>query len=618
MGTSSKIPYWQLVFDQKVVTPEIVDYPYDGAGTEESPYAVTWIPNDPRNPMNFKDRTKWLYTVQVSFVTLTVALVSSVYSGGMGQVVQEFQCEEEIAILGISLFVLGFAFGPLLWAPMSEVFGRRNVFTITFAILTAFNAGAAGAQNIQTLVILRFFAGFFGSSPFGNSGGTIADMFPASKRGIAISLFAAAPLCGPTIGPVIGGFLGARAGWRWVEGFMAIFSGVVWLSLVFLLPETYAPVLLRQRAAKLSELTGQVYRSKLDIERGPVSLSQTLKTALSRPWILLFKEPIVLLFCIYMAIIYGTLYMLFAAYPIVFQESRGWSEGIGGLAFLGILVGMVFGVAYTFPDNMKYARRCREAPAGTRLAPEVRLPPSIIGGIALPVGLFWFAWTNYPSIHWMASVAAGAPFGFGLVLVFLSVFNYLIDAYTIFAASVLAANSALRSLFGFAFPLFTTYMYENLGIHWASSIPAFLALACIPFPIVFYLYGARIRKHCPYAAQAEAFMQKLAAAQQQQQQKQAAVGPQEKEKLDVEKGSPVAAVAGAEDSVAADSDSDSDSDRLSTIPSRAAIERRASRASRTSRKSTRSLARTVTYEENPYDIDRVNTCNSISGRPGKN
>ncbi|RAL17665.1 MFS transporter [Aspergillus homomorphus CBS 101889] len=616
MATASKIPYWRLVFDQKVVTPEIVDYTYDGDGTEESPYAVIWIPNDPRNPMNFKDLTKWLYTVQVSFVTLTVALVSSVYSGGMGSVVLEFQCEEEIAILGISLFVLGFAFGPLLWAPMSEVFGRRNVFTITFAILTAFNAGAAGAQNIQTLVILRFFAGFFGSSPFGNAGGTIADMFPASKRGIAISLFAAAPLCGPTIGPVIGGFLGAGAGWRWVEGFMAIFSGVVWLSLIFLLPETYAPVLLRQRAEKLSQLTGKVYRSKLDIERGRVSLSQTLKTALSRPWILLFKEPIVLLFCIYMAIIYGTLYMLFAAYPIVFQEARGWSEGIGGLAFLGILVGMVIGVAYTFPDNMKYARKCKEAKA--RLAPEIRLPPSIVGGVALPIGLFWFAWSNSPSVHWMASVAAGAPFGFGLVLVFLSVFNYLIDAYTIFAASVLAANSALRSLFGFAFPLFTTYMYENLGIHWASSIPAFLAVACIPFPIIFYLYGARIRKHCPYAAQAEAFMQKLAAAQQQQQAQAAAPRPLEKIG-DLEKAEPVAMASEEDTSVVGDSGSDSDSDSLSTIPSRTAIQRRASRASRTSRKSTQSLARTVTYEENPYDIDRVNTCNStMSGRPRRN
>lgn len=81
----------------------------------------------------------------------------------------------------------------------------------------------------------------------------------------------------------------------------------------------------------------------------------------------------------------------------------------------------------------------------------------------------------------MASIVAGIPFGFGMVLVFLGVMNYLIDAYTIFAASVLAANAVLRSLFGFAFPLFTTQMYQNLGLHWAGSVPGFLALICVPF-----------------------------------------------------------------------------------------------------------------------------------------
>ncbi|XHG06328.1 hypothetical protein AWENTII_009533 [Aspergillus wentii] len=133
----------------------------------------------------------------------------------------------------------------------------------------------------------------------------------------------------------------------------------------------------------------------------------------------------------------------------------------------------------------------------------------MLASLALPAGLFWFAWTNSPSIHWLASIAAGAPFGFGMVLVFLSVFSYLIDAYTIFAASVLAANSLLRSLFGFAFPLFTTYMFENLGIHWASCVPAFLALACVPFPFILYKKGLSIRKRCKYSAQSQAFVQSL-------------------------------------------------------------------------------------------------------------
>lgn len=198
---------------------------------------------------------------------------------------------------------------------------------------------------------------------------------------------------------------------------------------------------------------------------------------------------------------------MFAAFPIVYEKGRGWSEGITGLSFLGILVGIIFSTICTFPMYFRYKKKVLSTPG--RIAPEARLPDSFWGAIALPIGLFWFAWTNSPSIHYMISIAAGVPFGFGMVMVFLPVLNYLIDAYTIYAASVLAANAALRSIFGAAFPLFTTPMYENLGIHWASSIPAFLALVCVPLPFLFYRYGAAIRVRCRYAAESEAFMEKL-------------------------------------------------------------------------------------------------------------
>lgn len=193
--------------------------------------------------------------------------------------------------------------------------------------------------------------------------------------------------------------------------------------------------------------------------KGPTTLGKTFKTALSRPWILLFREPIVLLLSIYMAIIYGTLYMMFAAFPIVYQQGRGWSPGIGGLAFCGVAVGMIIAIAYAIWENGRYVRVSK---AHNGFAPpESRLPMSMVGGIALPIGLFWFAWTNSPSIHWIVSIIGTAPFGFGMILVFLGIMNYLIDSYTIYAASVLAANSVLRSLFGAIFPLFTTYsMYR--------------------------------------------------------------------------------------------------------------------------------------------------------------
>ncbi|KAJ5231497.1 MFS general substrate transporter [Penicillium citrinum] len=503
----TRIPYWRLILEQDIVTQEIVDYPLPGTGTENDPFVVTWISNDPRNPMRFSQLKKWTITMLVALAALAVSLDSSAYTGGIAQIEKEFQIGTEVATLGVSLFVLGFAIGPLLWAPLSELFGRQLLFVITYCALTAFNCGATGAQNSWTLIILRFFAGAFGSSPLTNAGGVIADMFPANERGIAMSMFAAAPFLGPVIGPIVGGFLGMKAGWRWVMGLLGAFSGVVWIMGSLLIPETYAPVLLRRRAAKLSKMTGKVYRSKPEIDQGKVKLGESFTIALSRPWILLFREPIVLLLSLYMAILYGTLFMLFAAYPIVFQKARGWNQGVGGLPFLGIMVGMLIAVLYTIVDNRRYKKTERRH--GGFASPEARLPPCMVASITIPIGLFWFAWTNSPTIHFMACIVAGVPFGFGMVLVFLGVMNYLIDAYTIYAASVLAANSVLRSLFGAVFPLFTSYMYEGLGIHWASSIPAFLALACIPFPFLFYKYGAAIRKRCKYSAQSDDFIQKL-------------------------------------------------------------------------------------------------------------
>jgi multidrug resistance protein len=509
--TPEKVSHWRLVKDLAVLTPAVLDYPYRGSGTDKDPYLVEFIHHDPRNPMTFPHWKKWGITIVMAIATLAVAFVSSAYSGGVRQILLEFNASQEVGTLGISLFVLGFAIGPLLWAPLSELYGRQILFIGTYTVLTIFNAGAAGANNMAALVAMRMVAGLFGSSPLTNAGGVIADMFTAEERGLATSVFASAPFLGPAIGPIVGGFVGETIGWRWIEGIMAIFTGTLAILGALLVPETYAPVLLRERAATLSKKTGKVYISMLDKKKGPVSAKKSFETALLRPWSLLFREPIVLLISIYMAIIYGTLYMLFGAFPIVFQDVRGWSESIGGLAFLGVMVGMLIGVVYSIWDNRRYIKSAKAA--GGSAPPESRLVPAMPGAVALPVGLFWFAWTNYPSIHWSVCIIGTAPFGFGMVLVFLSQMNYLIDSYTIYAASVLAANSVLRSLFGAAFPLFTARMYASLGIHWASSISAFLALACLPFPFLFYKYGEPIRLKCKYAAQAAQIMKDMKQAE---------------------------------------------------------------------------------------------------------
>ncbi|KAF2768013.1 major facilitator superfamily transporter [Teratosphaeria nubilosa] len=607
-GNPTKISHFRQVFDQAGITPEVENWQYDGSGTEEDPYVVGWIDHDPRNPMTYSPVKKWSLTMLVAVATLAVAFVSSAYSGGADQIIEQFGCSEEIYTLGITFFVLGFAVGPLMWAPMSELFGRQILFFGTYAALTAFNAGAAASQNVATLIVLRFFAGAFGSSPLTNSGGVIADMFSAKQRGLAMSLFAAAPFMGPVLGPIVGGFVGETIGWRWVEGLMAIFTGALWIAASLLVPETYAPVIQRKRAAALSKKTGKVYKSRGDVDQGPTTFAHVFKTSLSRPWILLFREPIVLLLSIYMAIIYGTLYMLFSALPIVYQEERGWSPGIGGLAFLGVAVGMIFAVAYSIWDNKRYARTS-DAHKGFA-PPEARLPPVMVGGIAVPIGLFWFAWTNYPSIQFMASISAGVPFGFGMVLVFLGLMNYLIDAYTIFAASVLAANAVLRSIFGAVFPLFTTQMYDNLGIHWASSIPAFLAMACVPFPFLFYKFGPKIRVNCKYAQQADAFMRKL----QSQMDKDDSVEGSPSDSENAVHGEKTEAEKEHERERRQEREEEEEQEAFDysyeqeNEPGSGRFQR-----IRTNQSRPQGAERKTSYEHNPYDLDRINTRESFKG-----
>jgi MFS family permease len=477
--------------------------PQEITGTVLGPIVVEFSPGDIRNPMNFPTPKKWLITSIVTMSVFAVTLTSSAYSGSAEQIIEEFHTSSEVFALGISLYVLGFAIGPALWAPLSELYGRRILFIITHSLVVAFVGGSAGCRSMASLLVFRFLSGTFGSSPLTNSGGVIADLFPPEQRGLAMSVFATAPFMGPLLGPTIGGYIAITVGWRWVQGVCCIFIGSVWIMGSFLIPETYGPRQLQIIARQLTKSSGKLHISVLEANGVGQDPSQVFGKALKRPWLLLFREPIVFIASIYLSILYGTIYMFLGAFPIVYQQMRGWNEGAGGLAFLGLAVGMLVGLIYSIADNNRYCKLGRGAP------PEARMPPGIIGAISLPIGMFAFAWTNLPSIHWSASIILSAPFGFGTVLVFLSCLNYLLDAYTIYAASVLAAGAMLRAFFGAAFPLFTTQMFKNIGIHWASSIPAFLTLVCLPFPFVIYKYGAWLRMKCKYAKEAAILIARL-------------------------------------------------------------------------------------------------------------
>jgi multidrug resistance protein len=406
--------------------------------------------------MNFPRWKKWLITCLLGLATFVVTFASSVFSTATQATAQQFGVSNEVMILGTSLFVFGFAVGPPIWGPLSELYGRKYPLFISFFIFGIFQIPVAVAQNLQTIMLCRFFGGVFGSAPLGIVGGTLVDFWEPVDRGVAMTIFAGATFIGPVAGPVAGGFIvQSYLGWRWTEYLTAIMAfGFGFIAFVFV-PETYAPVLLSQRAKKIRfETKNWAIHAKLDEQQ--IDLKNIAERYLLRAFKMLLKEPILDLITLYMALIYGIMYLFFEAYPIAFQEERGWNSGVGALPFLGITIGVLIGGAIIiYTSKTRFARKLREE---GQVVPEERLIPMIIGGALFPIGMFWFAWTSSPNITWVPQVLAGIPIGAGVLMIFLQGLNYIIDVYLMHANSAIAANTFVRSLFGSGFPLFATAM----------------------------------------------------------------------------------------------------------------------------------------------------------------
>ncbi|RDW88436.1 hypothetical protein BP6252_00468 [Coleophoma cylindrospora] len=214
-------------------------------------------------------------------------------------------------------------------------------------------------------------------------------------------------------------------------------------------------------------------------------------------------EPMCLCLCTFCAFLLGVLYLFFGAFAQVFTTNHGFNLWQVGLTFLGMLVGMIVGIGLdpVFSKNYLRLMKRREEqggePGGSE--PEFRLPPAIVGAPLVTIGILWFGWTTYPSIHWIVPIIGSAFFSCGVILVFSGVFTFLVHAYPTYAASALAAHSFARSMFAGGFPLFGTALYDNLGFQWASFLLAMITLVMVPFPYIFYRYGKQLRKISKYA-----------------------------------------------------------------------------------------------------------------------
>lgn len=447
--------------------------------------------------MNWPKAKKWRVTLIMGSMTWVITFASSVFSTATVVTAEQYGVSIEVMILGVSLFVLGFAFGPVLWGPLSEVYGRKYPLFFGYFVMAIFQIAVAVAQNLHTIMICRFFGGFFGSAPLAIVGGAFVDFWEAVDRGVAVTIFAGATFIGPIAGPIVGGFIvDSSLGWRWTEYITAIMAFFFGFLAILFVPETYHPVLLQRRAKKLRyETNNWAIHSKHDEQH--INIKAIASKVLVKPFVMMAKEPILVLVTIYMALVYGILYLFFEAFPIAFQQKRHWNEGVGALPFISIGIGVLLGGLYIIYTTKTRFKRKMEHHG--RVIPEERLPPMIVGGFVFPAGLFWFAWTSSPNITWVPQVLSGIPIGAGILLIFLQGFNYIIDVYLMHAASAIAANTFVRSAVGAGFPLFATYMFDNLGVDWATSLLGFVCAALCPVPILFYIYGAKIRSLSKFA-----------------------------------------------------------------------------------------------------------------------
>ncbi|KAK6840394.1 hypothetical protein PG995_016148 [Apiospora arundinis] len=462
--------------------------------SETSNYTVVFEEDDPMHPYNLTLFTKLFISITVCVGTLIVSFTSAVFSPALESAIRELGVGAEVGRLGTTLYVLGFAFGPVFWAPASELWGRKPPLTAAILAGGAFIIGTAVARNVQTLLICRFFGGVCGASQLTVVPGVLSDLYDNRARGVAITLYALCVFCGPFGAPSLGGFIveNPALGWRWTLYIPAILSFANGALTLFCVRETYGPCILVAKAVALRrETKNEGIRAPQELVE--FDLRRLVEKYFTRPLRMLVTEPILLLVSLYMSFVYGLTYCLLAGFPYVFEDIHGMQPGVGGLPFLALALGQVLGVGFVLSQQREYRRKLAEN--DNVPVPEWRLAPTLVGAPVFAGGIFWFGWTGFtPDIHWAVPTVAGLFIGFGILCVFLPCFNYIVDAYLPLAASAVAANIILRSSIAAGFPLFSTQMFKGLGVQWACTILGCLAALMIPIPIAFRIYGPRLRQ----------------------------------------------------------------------------------------------------------------------------
>ncbi len=480
-------------------------------GNSSSKQIITLPLSDPEHPNNW---SRWRKTLVLSSGIMTVVhstLGSSLPGNAIPYIMRTFNVTSEIQqVLPISIYLIGYVCGPIACGPLSEHFGRKPVMLTSFLLFTVWTLACAVASTWGSFLFFRFMCGLTASAPIACVAGLFADINADPRaRGRSMAVFMAATTLGPVCAPPLSGFIAENTTWRWVFGVATIFAAVT-IPLVVFLPETYAPVILSKRAARLRKETGnQSIIAQSDLQKK--SVKYILNVVMARPFRMLFEELIVSTTCLYVALCYGIFYLYFQAYPIIFlgpDSVYKYSPGIAGLTFLPIGIGAVVACCLFLVWDWYLARAQARKDAWSQREESRRLPLALVGGPLYAISIFWLGWSARPDTFWLAPVASGVTFGIGFMLIFMAMLNYLSDAYMTFAASAQGIASTCRSLLGVLLPLAAHSMFKDLGIAWACSTLGFLSLALAMIPVLFIMFGERIRANSKFCQELKALHEK--------------------------------------------------------------------------------------------------------------
>ncbi|KAK9449611.1 major facilitator superfamily domain-containing protein [Limtongia smithiae] len=473
---------------------EIAAFTPQPTTTDAEKYVVTFDGvDDPSNPLNWPFYRRAYITLIYALCTFGPQVSSSIYGAVATDVAKEYDVPLLVSMLGVTVFMLGIGLGPLFFAPVSELYGRKKGVLYPLAVSGIFSVACAVSRTFPSIMITRFFEGFFGGAPVANSGGVLGDIWRPRTRAIALVAYGLVVTGGPAVAPLIGAAfstLGQSTGWRWTQYFSAIYMLTMFTIGMITVPETYAPLLLVAKARSVRAESGNT-KHHARLEELELSFSKIVTKHLTRP-LRLLCTPIVLLISVYGAFVFGVLYISVTAVPVAFADVRSWPRVIAALPSLGVFCGCLLGAIGNVSVSVHYGRVMERN--GGRLVPEERLHAMKIGSLLMPVGLFLFGWTASPQCFWLAPVAGLALLAAGFTTIFQGCLNYLIDAFPRHAASVVAATTFLRSVAAAGFPIVGRVMFTELGVPWGASIIAFVAVVMVPIPFAFYRYGAKIRE----------------------------------------------------------------------------------------------------------------------------